>query len=153
MHRAGHGYAFPPLYVKNTGTVPSSYSIRVERLSLGRQHAVPATWVQLQPNRLHLAPGKIARVAVTVTVPDGASSGSYLTDLVATTYAPHKPGAPALGAAAADKVTFDVQSHSGFLFWIVGLEGAALVGGLLLALRYRRGHGLTINQRAEHAPA
>jgi hypothetical protein len=125
----GKSYTFHWLYVKDTGTATSSYLVKPERISQGSEKVVPATWIQLAPATFRLRPKEIKRVTVTVNVPFSASSGRYMTDLVATTYAPHRPGATALGAAAADKLTFSIPSSSSFP-WII----VAIAGGLVLLL-------------------
>lgn len=133
---AGSSYSFPRLYVKNTGTVTATYAIHLQRLSPGSQKIVPTPWVQVRPRRLRLTPKAIGAVAVVVALPAGASPGRYMTDLIASTYALHKPGAPSLGAAAADRLTFMIPARGAFPWWLVGIGGA--IAGLLALLLLAR---------------
>jgi hypothetical protein len=126
---AGHSYTFRWLYVKNTGTVRSSYLVKTERLSPGPANTIPAGWVQLQPAGFQLAPRAVQRVTVVLRIPASAGGGAYLTDLVASTEAPHTPGATALGAAAADKLAVTIPASSSFP-WIV----LTVAGGLIAIL-------------------
>lgn len=146
---AGRSYTFHWLYVKDTGTVASSYLVKVQRLSPGSAKVVPASWIEFAPHAFRLRPQEIKRVVVTVNVPFSASGGQYMTDLVATTYVPRRAGATALGAAAADKLTFSIPSSSAFP-WII----VAVVGGvaLLVAVGYGlRRSGLRL--RVDRAPS
>lgn len=131
--RSGKSYTFHWLYVKDTGTIASDYRVTARVLTPGSAKVVPAEWIHLAPASFRLAPRAIARVTVTVAIPFSASSGAYATDLVATTYAPHRPGATALGAAAADKLAFTIPSSPSFPWIIVLVIGAPLV---LLGLGY-----------------
>lgn len=132
---AGRNYTFHYLYVKDTGTVASDYLVKVERLNAASGKAIPVNWVRVTPVAFHLEPRAIERVTVTVAIPYAAPSGSYMTDLVATTFSPHRGGGTALGAAAADKLSFTIPSTSSFPWLIV-----AVGGGLLLLLG--AGYGL-----------
>jgi hypothetical protein len=125
----GHSYTFRWLYVKNTGTVRSSYLVKAERLSPGSANTIPAGWVQLQPAGFQLAPRAIERVTVVLRIPTSAAGGDYLTDLVASTQAPHAPGGTALGAAAADKLAVTIPASSSFP-WVVLI----VAGGLIAVL-------------------
>jgi hypothetical protein len=131
--RAGQSYTLRWLYVKNTGTQPSSYLVKAERLSGGPAKTIPAGWVQLEPAGFQLAPRAIERVTVVLRIPASATGGAYLTDLVASTEAPHAPGATALGAAAADKLAVSIPPGSSFPWIVLFVAGGLIVllaGGL-----------------------
>jgi hypothetical protein len=127
---AGATAELEPLYVKNTGSAPATYTVRVQRMARYAAHAVPARWVRLAPVTLRLKPGRIAKVSVSLAIPAGAAPGRYTTDLVAATYAPHAPGQPAIGAAAADKLQFSVSGTASslpILPIVAGLLAAAIL--------------------------
>lgn len=109
---AGESYAMPPLYVLNTGTEPARYTISVERISEGEGQPVPPEWIVLGDNRFVLEPRQSAFVPVTLTVPESAPAGSYLTNLVAAAGRPSLGGGTGLGAAAAARLTFTVAGPS-----------------------------------------
>lgn len=149
--QAGKSYIFHWLYVKDTGTVASTYLVKVERLSPGAAKVVPTGWIRLVPTSFRLGPEEIKRVTVTVNVPFSASSGKYMTNLVATTYAPRRAGATALGAAAADKLSFSIPSTSSFPWVIVLIAvGAALIVAVGFGVR-RSGLRLRIDRAGTDA--
>jgi hypothetical protein len=137
---AGRSYTFRWLYVKDTGTVASDYKVSAHRLSPGSEKDVPTGWIDLEPRSFRLEPRGVERVTVTVSIPASVSAGAYLTDLVATTYAPHRAGATALGAAAADRLAFTIPSSSSFPWIIAFVVGAAatVLGLSLRLVRSRR---------------
>lgn len=133
--RAGHSYTLPGLYVLNTGTVASRYHIRVQRLSSGGRLTLPVSWVRLWRNDFMLAPGHSATVPFTITIPKSAASGAYLSDLVASTVIPRRPGGTSLGAAAATKFGLSVGDVPGSIPWrTIGL--AVLGATAVLAAGY-----------------
>jgi hypothetical protein len=109
----GGSYALVPLYVVNTGTQPESISVRVERLSRGRGLAVPSSWIQVTASGVHLDPHQSERIPLMLVVPDGAKSGSYLSDIVVTGSAEISVGRANLGVAAATKLEFSVRPGPG----------------------------------------
>lgn len=132
----GWSYTVHWLYVKNTGTAPSDYLVKVERLSGGSAKRIPVDWVRVAPVAFHLRPRAIERVTVTVAIPRAAGTGAYMTDLVATTFAPHRGGGTALGAAAADRLSFTIPSTSSFpWFWIIVAAAVAAVLGAIYSVR------------------
>lgn len=137
---AGHTYNLPPLYVKNTGTLNSLYTVKVERLANGGDRTVPAAWVHVSPTTFQLGPGALRPIAVKLNVPAGAKAAFYTTDLVASTTTARAPGATALGAAAADKITFQIASTASFPWPAVALSGG--VFALALAAWGSRRAGL-----------
>jgi len=123
--RAGKTYTVRWLYVKNSGTIRSEYQVKVTRFSPGSSRPVPAGWVRLTPSTFRLSPGAIERVTVSVAIPASAPGGPYLGDLLAATYAGHTPGATALGAAAADQLTFRLPAGRSFPWPIIAIACAA----------------------------
>jgi hypothetical protein len=142
LNRSAHPgttYTVRWLYVKNTGTVRAGYQVRVARLSSGAQETIPARWVRLNPAGFELAPGAIERVTIRLAVPKSAASGSYMTDLVANTSAPHAPGATALGAAAADELSFRIPNNASAPWLLVLIIGGATMLLVAISWRARRG--------------
>jgi hypothetical protein len=126
----GHAYSLPGLYVLNTGTQLSRYHIRVERLSPGAARTLPAAWVAISQNDFVLRPKHSATVPFTITIPNDAVSGAYLSDLVASTASARRAGGTALGAAAATKIGLSVGQAPGTIPW--GTIGLVVLGALLL---------------------
>ena len=118
----------------------------MKRISPGSQNLVPAGWVHLASSQLFLKPRAYRGVAIAVTVPAGAASGSYMTNVVASTYAPRAHGGTTLGAAAADKLLFTVRSESSFPWLIVGVVAGVLLIGLLSLITKRSGLRLSIRR-------
>ena len=71
---AGGSYAFPPVYVVNTGDQTESISVRAEQLSRGPDLAVPTSWVHAGPS-VQLQPGEAARIPLELVVPPAPSLG------------------------------------------------------------------------------
>ncbi|HEX6539280.1 MAG TPA: hypothetical protein VF155_08890 [Candidatus Dormibacteraeota bacterium] len=105
----GHSYQLPALLTINTGDETSTYWIRVQRLSKGSSHDVPAAWVIIGRNDVALQPGQSVSVPLELHVPANAASGRYFSDLVAAAVNPHASGAT-LGAAAATELIFTVST-------------------------------------------
>lgn len=144
--RPGHAYTAPDLYVVNTGTTRSAYTITVKRLVPGTQHAIPAAWVRLGSVRFELAPRGVRLVPVRVTVPSGASSGSYVTNLVAATVERAHVGGATLGAAAAARLMLQVAATSTFPWLDLGLATGVLGLGLASWLVARSGLRLRVER-------
>lgn len=136
-------YTLSPLLVVNTGTESARYTVTVQRVSPGEQQSAPAEWFQFGSNGFLLTPQQSMHVPVTLTIPDQAAPGPYLTNLVATAGSPSAAGGGAtLGAAAATKVTFTVapsvavESEVGLLrpdWLVIALAaGAGALGVLIL---------------------
>ena len=149
--RPGGDYRLPPLYVVNTGTRAGDYRVRVQPLGHPPGRAVPAAWVHLGRTRLRLRPHHHALVPVILAVPKSAAGGAYRTDLVASTVMPRPGHGAALGAAAADRLSFTVDSPGRGLRWppwlgylLLTLAGAGLV---VLATR-RLGLRIQIERRS-----
>jgi hypothetical protein len=125
----GHAYTLPGVYVLNTGTVSSRYHLRVQRLSPGAARTLPTGWVTLQRNDFLLRPHRAAIIPFTVNIPRSASSGRYLSDVVASTSSARRGGGTALGAAAATLLGLTVGGSSPAIPWRTIV--LALIAGLL----------------------
>ncbi len=136
----GHTYDLPPLFVINTGTEPSYYAVRVERMSEGPGRPVPQSWVRFGRNRFLLAPQESTPVPMTLTIPADAAPGDYLSNLVAGTVPGGDTAGVALGAAAATRLEFSVGQAVGlhipwpWPLWVYILVAAAFLftAGVLL---------------------
>jgi hypothetical protein len=105
----GGSYALPPVYVVNTGTQAETITMGVERLSRGPGRAVPPAWVQFTGPATHLDPGQGARIPLQLVVPDRATPGRYLSDIVATGSAAPSAAAAGIGVAAATELEFSIR--------------------------------------------
>lgn len=136
--RAGGRYHLPSLYVVNTGNRPSTYRVRIERLGTETGRDVPAAWVRLARTHLRLQPHKSALIPVSLVLPEHAAGGDYRTNLVVGT-SMRRPGrGAALGAAAADQLSFTIATP-GFSWsspWVLyPLLGLLAVGALVVTIR------------------
>jgi hypothetical protein len=147
--KPGHRYQFPGLYVVNTGSRTSEYVVKVQRLDTKPGQSVPATWLRLARTRLRLRAHKSAVVPVELILPRNAAGGDYRTDLVVGT-STRRPGhGAALGAAAADELSFTVSTPGGFPWgspWLVYSLVAVLGLGLSIALVRRLGLRIEIER-------
>ncbi len=136
--KAGHTYHLPDAYVKNPGSQAARFEIRIEKLSPGTGRAVPAVWIHPGREDFVLGPHKAAYIPLTLTVPAGVPSGSYLSDVVVAA-APLGPvHGTALGAAAATKLTFNVGGPGFAIPAWVTTTLIALAAVALLAFALRR---------------
>jgi len=104
------------VFVVNSGSQPESVRIAVQRLSHGQGRPVPASWVKTGAPIARLAPHHAVRVTLELAVPGDAKPGAYLSDVVATGYAPASAGRANLGAAAATLLEFRVADPAA-AFW------------------------------------
>jgi hypothetical protein len=136
---AGGTYSLPGLYVVNTGTVTTGYVVRVHRLSPGHQKVLPAAWVTIERNNFTLRPHRSMVVPLRLRLPAGATPGSYLSNLVASTAVPHHHGGTTLGAAAATKLELAIAGQGSSTPWLrIGLAVAALMVAAAIAAAVRR---------------
>jgi hypothetical protein len=148
--KPGHRYRFPSLYVVNTGSQTSEYAVRVQQLGTRPGKDVPASWLRLGRTRLRLRPHKSAVIPVRLLLPRNVPGGHYRTDLVVGT-STRRPGhGAALGAAAADELSFTVTGTGGFpwtspwlIYPLIGLLGL----GLLISIVRRLGLRIEIEHR------
>jgi hypothetical protein len=113
---AASSVVLPSLYVMNTGTEPSTYGIRVQRIGKTSGTPVPTSWVTVTPATLALKPKAGRWVKVSLQIPAGAASGSYTSYLVA--------GTLAGGQATGTKAQFGAQAATQLSFK-VGAPGSA----------------------------
>ena len=119
---------------------------------------IPEGWFSFEPRELTLQPGKTEKVQARLSLPTGADPGDY-EGLVAAQIVTKGKGAQ-VGAAAAAKVTFEVESKTllgAYWFevkswfsdnapwtWIV----PALLAAMLLAWQTRRRFSFRVVRRA-----
>jgi hypothetical protein len=111
----GGGYRLPPLGVRNPGDEVTSYRIVVTHVDGQEGKPIPSDWFKFEPRQLTLKPGKTQKVQVRLSLPTGADPVHY-EGLVAAQIVTKGKGAQ-VGAAAAAKVTFSVESST----WLGGL--------------------------------
>lgn len=145
--RPGDSYLAPDLYVVNTGSTRSAYTVIVKRMVPGGARVIPAGWVNLGIARFELPPRGVRLVPVRVTIPSGAPAGSYMTNLVATTVEHRHAGGAALGAAAAARLVVHVASTSSFPWLDLGLPAGVILAGLGAWLIARSGLRLRIERQ------
>ena len=117
----GGGYRLPPVGVRNPGNEVTSYRIVVSHVRGQQGKPIPADWVRFQPSRLTLKPGKTKNVQARLSLPGGADAGDYQ-GLLAAQIVTKGKGAQ-VGAAAAAKVTFSVESSTLLGSWWDRIRG------------------------------
>ncbi len=148
----GHNYHFPTVYVINNGTQSVIARFTVEPLNKGSEHVLPASWISFPTVKVLLRPGESAHIPVSLHVPRGAATGTYLSDVVvhAISSGASSGTSTQIEAAAATKVEFTISTkaaHSadGIPTWV--LPAALALGVLLLLyLIWRSGLRLTIKK-------
>jgi hypothetical protein len=138
----GGRYHLPSVLVVNTGNQASSYIVQVKRLGQPNGHDVPASWIRFAHTKVQLRPHKRAVIPAVLTVPKHAAGGVYRSNVVVSTYT-RRPGGggAALGAAAADELSFAIVSPGGSLWraWLVYLLLALAATGAIVFLTRRLG--------------
>jgi hypothetical protein len=129
----GASYPLPSLYVVNTGTQAESMSARVERLSPGAAHTVPASWIHISALRGQLMPERSAQFSLELVLPSDAKPGTYQSDIVVSgSTAPVSAGIN-LGAAAATKLEFRITPAPGAGSWFsISAWKWGVIGGVVL---------------------
>ena len=107
---AGGSYAFPPVYVVNTGDQTESISVRAEQLSRGPDLAVPTSWVQARAYNSSRA--RQRGFPSSLWCRPGAEPGAYVGDVVAAESVGIAAGQLNFGAAAATKLEFPHRSRT-----------------------------------------
>ena len=132
---AGSNYALPPVYVVNTGTLPESVFIRIERVSPGHGLTVPPSWIHAAGSTVTLAQGQSARIPLELAVPPTAKPGVYFSDVIVKGAAATSAGGANFDVAAATDLGFRVApgAVSGPWFSVPTWVLLAMVAIFLLA--------------------
>lgn len=104
----GGGYRLPPVGVRNPGDEVTTYRMVVSSMQDQAGKPVPEDWVVFEPRELELEPGQTRKISTRLSLPTGADPGSY-EGLLAAQIVTDGGGAQ-VGAAAAAKVLFEVES-------------------------------------------
>jgi hypothetical protein len=144
----GRSYALPRVYILNTGTVSARYHVRVQRLSRRSARTLPASWVTFGRNDILLRPRTGVMVPLRVRVPDGTTSGPYLSDVVVSTLTPRQVGGTAIGAGAATLLQMTV-SDSGSAIPLLPIGALAGVLAVVVIARRIRRSGIRLRLQVE----
>jgi hypothetical protein len=154
----GGGYRLPPVGVRNPGDEVTTYRMVVSSVQGQDGTPVPEDWVEFGPREITLKPGQTETVATRLSLPTGADAGEY-EGLLAAQIVPEGGGAQ-VGAAAAAKVTFEVESATLLGAWWHKLSTRfsdnapwswlvpALLASLLVASQFRRRFAFRLERRA-----
>lgn len=104
----GGGYRLPPVGVRNPGDEVTTYRMVVSSVQDQAGIPVPEDWLDFEPGQVTLEPGETEKVQTRLSLPTGADPGDY-EGLLAAQIVTEGDGAQ-VGAAAAAKVTFEVES-------------------------------------------
>ena len=104
----GGGYQLPPVGVRNPGDELTTYRMVVSSVAGQSRTPVPASWLHFSPREVTLRPGKTTKVQPRLSLPTGADPGDYEGLLAAQIVT--EGGGAQVGAAAAAKVSFEVES-------------------------------------------
>ena len=104
----GGGYRLPPIGVRNPGDEKTTYRMTVSSVQGQNGTPVPEDWLDFSPREVTLQPGQTKKVATRLSLPTGADPGEYEGLLAAQIVT--AGGGAQVGAAAAAKVTFEVES-------------------------------------------
>jgi len=104
---AGGSYALPAVLVVNTGTIPESVSLSVDRVSAGSGRTVPPSWVHAD-GAVTLDPKQSASVPLQLVVPATARPGRYFSDVLVKAGAPNSASGASFDAGAATELAFTV---------------------------------------------
>lgn len=104
----GGGYRLPPVGVRNPGDETTTYRMVVSSVQGQAGTPVPEDWFAFSPRELTVRPGKTQKVETRLELPTGADPGDYAGLLAAQIVT--EGGGAQVGAAAAAKVTFEVES-------------------------------------------
>ena len=119
---------------------------------------MPEAWVDFEPREVTLAPGATEKVQARLSLPTGADPGDYEGLLAAQIVT--KGGGAQVGAAAAAKVTFEVESATLLGAWWHRLSTSfednapwtwivpVALASLLAASQFRRRFAFRLEKRA-----
>ncbi len=114
----GGSYAFPSLFVVNTGTQAEAISVQVEHLSNGPGQAIPASWIRVGSVSGQLQPRQQVLVPLELSTPGDAKPGSYRSDIVVTGSGGAAAGGVRFGAAAATELEFSITPGAASAGWL-----------------------------------
>jgi hypothetical protein len=104
----GGGYRLPPVGVRNPGDEVTTYQMIVSSVQGQDGIPVPEGWFDFEPREVTLEPGQTKKVETRLSLPTGADPGRYEGLLAAQIVT--EGGGAQVGAAAAAKVLFEVES-------------------------------------------
>jgi hypothetical protein len=142
---------FPSVYVINNGEQAFIASFTAEPLNKGAQHVAPGSWISFPHETVSLKPGASAHIPVTLRVPGGAVTGTYLTDVVVHAKAAGSSSGVGtqIAAAAAAKLEFTVSTVvtpvKGTPKWVLP-AGIALGFVVLLLFLWRIGVRISLKR-------
>jgi hypothetical protein len=144
----GGTYRLPVMRVTNEGTDPATFVVSARPVSDQDDRQIDESWFTIEPSRFVLDAESTKDVAIELTIPTDARSGSYA-GLIGPSTAPDTDGAT-VGAGVAAKISFDVapsgwspgswigsaiRDHTGWSVAVLGLFALAVVF-LVLRRRY-----------------
>jgi hypothetical protein len=154
----GGSYRLPTLGVRNPGDEPARYRLGATAVVDPERRDVPEAWFEFKPHKLTLKPGETQPVRMRLVVPTDAEPGNYVA-LVGAELVGEGDGAQ-VGAAAAARTTFTVESATALESWWLRLETflgdhtpwtwlmPGTLGFALVALQARRRLSFTVARRA-----
>jgi hypothetical protein len=154
----GGGYRLPPIGVRNPGDEVTSYRMVVSSVQGQAGTPVPDDWLEFEPREVTLKPGETRKVSARLSLPTGADPGDYEGLLAAQIVT--EGGGAQVGAAAAAKVTFEVESATLLGAWWHKLSTwftdiapwtwlvPALLASTLIAWQLRRRFAFRLERRA-----
>jgi hypothetical protein len=154
----GGSYHLPPVGVRNPGDEVTRYRMVVSSAAGQGGTPLPAGWIDFSPRELTLQPGQTKRVETRLSLPTGADPDDY-EGLLAAQIVTEGRGAQ-VGAAAATKLTFEVESATLLGAWWHRLSmwfsdngpwtwiAPAILASLLLAGQFRRHFAFRLERRA-----
>jgi hypothetical protein len=122
----GGTYRLPTLGVRNAGDELGTYSMHIGQTGNAEAVALQGAWFTFSPSNFQLEPGASTPVTISLHLPANVPPGRY-EGLLSAGLAPEGEGAQ-VGAAAAARLTFEVQASSSFDALL--RELTTFVGGL-----------------------
>ncbi len=153
----GGGYQLPPVGVRNPGDEATTYRMVVSSVAGQSRTPVPASWLHFSPREVTVRPGETTKVQPRLSLPTGADPGDYEGLLAAQIVT--AGGGTQVGAAAAAKVSFEVESTTLLGAWWHELSTAstehapwtwllpAVLASALVVSQLRRRFSLHVEKR------